>query len=102
MCVHPHRESLKLLQVPQETETNMRATTTAQSATLYPGRAVNTWLPLLFVGILSFVLPFSVLAQASPTGSLTGTVVDQAGAVVPGVEVAIMNTGTGLSRTVTT
>ena len=41
------------------------------------------------------------LAQ-SATGSIEGTVVDQAGAVLPGVTISVMQPGTGLTRTATT
>lgn len=46
-------------------------------------------------------LPFATYAQTA-TATLSGTVVDQNGAVVPGTDVTIINTGTGLQRQVTT
>src|SRR4029078_3575220 len=52
--------------------------------------------------ILAFFINVSVFAQAT-TADITGTVVDQAGAVVAGANVTVTNTGTGLERqTVTT
>ncbi len=43
----------------------------------------------------------SAFGQATDNGSLTGTVSDQNGAVVPGATVAIRNVSTGLTRSVT-
>ena len=43
-----------------------------------------------------------VLAQAVSTAQISGTVKDQSGAVLPGVEVAVTQTATGAKRTVVT
>jgi type 1 fimbria pilin len=59
--------------------------------------------------VLAFVAPLFVIAliaasafaQSGTTG-ITGTVVDQAGSVVPGATVTISNPATGLTRTTTT
>src|SRR5260370_20128254 len=46
-------------------------------------------------------LPFAALAQSS-TATLSGSIVDQNNAVVPGVTVTVENTNTGLKRQATT
>ena len=55
---------------------------------------------LICLGVVS-ALPRPVAAQAV-TGTIVGTVIDSSGAVVEGAKVVISNTGTGLTRTVTT
>lgn len=52
----------------------------------------------LTVFLLSFLLPAVVLAQSS-TGSISGTVVDESGAGVPGVTVTAVNLATSATRT---
>jgi hypothetical protein len=52
------------------------------------------------LGIL-LLLPFLCLGQAT-FGTITGTVTDSTGAVVPNTEVMVVNEGTNLTRTVTT
>ena len=52
----------------------------------------------LFV-ICAVVCVFSGYAQVT-TGTISGTVKDSTGAVLPGVQVVILNEDTGLSRTV--
>ena len=54
---------------------------------------------LVCIGLVS-CLPAAAAAQAV-TGTIVGTVVDSTGAVVAGAKVTITNTGTGLTRTVT-
>src|ERR1051326_3043349 len=50
---------------------------------------------------VSFVaLAFSAMAQA-PTGGISGVVMDESGAVIPGVKLAISNLDTGLTRELT-
>jgi len=56
-------------------------------------------LVLAGLAILSFALPAPVVAQAV-SGTILGVVKDSSGAVVPGASVTLVNTGTGLSRTV--
>ena len=58
---------------------------------------------LIFALILALtaVLPGGLFAQ-SIAASASGTVLDQSGAVIPGVEVVLTNDATGESRTATT
>lgn len=59
----------------------------------------------LYGRVLAFVLTFAVggqfgaWAQSGPSGTLSGVVKDQTGAVLPGVTVEVRNTGTQLVRT---
>lgn len=64
-----------------------------------PRKAAGIWLLLLCLGVGLMFAPAAGLAQSGSTGSLTGVVQDQNGAVMPGVQVTIKNTGTGLTRT---
>src|SRR5215471_825783 len=52
---------------------------------------------ILLVGI---GLPLGVHAQSSTAGTISGTVRDPKGAVIPGAEVVLEQQGTGLSRTI--
>ena len=58
-------------------------------------------LALLFAFLLALCLPLATHAQKF-TGTITGTVTDPSGAVVPGVSVTVVNDRTGASRTTTT
>ena len=54
-------------------------------------------------GILALLLlPSLATAQSSATGSLTGTVTDPSGGVVPGVTVLVTSPGTGVSQSAVT
>src|SRR3954469_16713645 len=53
---------------------------------------------LFAIALLVAIVPFSAFAQSS-NGSISGTVTDDTGAVLPGVTVTAVNTATGLSRT---
>jgi hypothetical protein len=53
-------------------------------------------------GLLSGMLLFCGLAFAQAVSQISGTVTDQSGAVVPGVEVTATQTDTGIKRTVAT
>ena len=64
-------------------------------------RAVFIALTLLLLGI-SPARPLVALAQSGPTGSLSGTITDQAGAVVPNATVTLTNVATGATRITTT
>ena len=55
----------------------------------------------VFAAIAVLFLAFSPAAVAQViTGSITGTVSDETGAVLPGVEITVQNQETGISRTV--
>src|SRR5215471_12020473 len=49
--------------------------------------------------LLGFLLLSGVLNAADPTGTLTGTVLDPGGALVPAAKITVTNTQTGLTRT---
>src|ERR1700704_6580252 len=53
---------------------------------------------LFAIALLAAIVPFSVFAQSS-NGSISGTVSDDAGGVLPGVTITALNTATGMSRT---
>src|SRR5258708_11477908 len=55
----------------------------------------------LAAGLTLFVLFLSALASAQSTGTVTGTVADQSGAVVAKAKVTIHNEGTGDTRETT-
>src|SRR5882724_11896423 len=57
-------------------------------------------LGLQVVVVLAGALVFSANAQTTTVGTISGTVRDEKGAVVPKAEVSIQGEGTGLSRTV--
>jgi hypothetical protein len=53
---------------------------------------------LFAIAVFTAAFPFSAFAQSS-TGSIAGTVTDDAGGLLPGVTISAVNTATGLSRT---
>ena len=55
----------------------------------------------LIVLVLAFA-PTTLFAQGSARGTLVGTVGDSSGAVVPGVQIAATNLGTGIEQTTST
>src|SRR3989441_9724721 len=57
-------------------------------------------LGLQVVVVLAGALVFSANAQTTTVGTISGTVRDEKGAVVPRAEVSIQGEGTGISRTV--
>src|SRR5438105_4669975 len=56
---------------------------------------------LLWLAALMFLFGALALGQAT-TGNISGTIKDSSGAVLPGVEVTILNEDTGISRMVLT
>lgn len=56
-------------------------------------------LALSALAILCCLLPQSASAQAV-SGTILGVVKDSSGAVVPGASITLVNTGTGLTRTI--
>lgn len=71
------------------------------SAVLSPFRFSKTSHKLLYLLALLVILPSLAFAQVD-TGTLTGTVKDTSGAVVPDAMVSIRNTATGATRSVQT
>ena len=67
-------------------------------------RLVSSWFPAVMIVALMSALaaPARMVAQGSPTGTLTGTVSDSSGAVLPGVTVAVKSVQTGLTQQTTT
>jgi len=57
-------------------------------------------LGLQVAAVLIGALFFSAHAQTSTVGTISGTIRDEKGAVVPQAEVSIQSEGTGISRTV--
>jgi hypothetical protein len=55
----------------------------------------------VLVGFVFFILNCTA-GQAQSTAQVSGSVKDQSGAVLPGVEVTVTQTGTTLSRTAVT
>jgi hypothetical protein len=53
---------------------------------------------LFAIALLTAIVPFSAFAQSS-NGSISGTVTDDAGGLLPGVTITAVNTATGLTRT---
>ena len=57
------------------------------------------WLVLLVIALMA---PFCAQAQMSGKGTITGTVSDATGAVIPGATVVAINDATGIATTTTT
>src|SRR5438552_596671 len=55
----------------------------------------------VIIGLLVLLIAFNVVLAQS-TAQVSGTVRDQSGAVLPGVEIALIQTSTGLNRTAVT
>jgi hypothetical protein len=56
---------------------------------------VNVWAPFVLAFVMAMMLTASAWAQLSGKGSITGTVTDPSGAVVPGATVTAINPDTG-------
>src|SRR6266404_3670215 len=61
-------------------------------------KKLSAQIAVIFVGALFF----NAYAQTTTVGTISGTVRDEKGAVVPKTEVSIQSAGTGISRTVNT
>ena len=68
---------------------------------MFTSRARRWSVALLLTGLFVAAGPARAIAQ-TPTGSIDGTVVDQTGAVIPGVAVVVTHQPTGVSREVVT
>lgn len=55
---------------------------------------------ILFLFVVWLATPFVTAAAGQTAGTITGTLADPNGGVLPGVSVTVRNTATGLSRTV--
>lgn len=62
-------------------------------------RSVRRWLAIVVLALLSFGMPDAAWAQAGATGTISGTVTDGSGGVLPGATVVVTNTETSISRT---
>src|SRR5262245_31442991 len=60
------------------------------------------WLTLGLLGILIIICSSSSVVWAQATAQISGTVKDQSGAVLPGVEITATQTDTGIVRTTVT
>src|SRR5437868_14689788 len=65
-------------------------------------RQSASWLKVVFVFVLATLIASPVAFAQSFRGSIEGTVTDTSGGVVPGAEVKVTGTDTGLVRTATT
>src|SRR5215470_7419926 len=76
---------------------------TAEIRKQHPWNIVNSK-PVFLVVVLVFVLTFSVMRVVgqTTTGTISGTVVDPGGALVPGAMVSVTNEATGDSRSTLT
>jgi hypothetical protein len=59
-------------------------------------------LTLAIAAIFAVCVAIPVTAQTAATGTISGTITDASGAIVPGASVIITNTDTGATRTLTT
>src|SRR2546423_7645402 len=72
-----------------------RASTNVQEARML--KKLGVQIVMVLVGVLFF----TAYAQTTTVGTISGTVRDEKGAIVPKAEVSIQSEGTGISRTVT-
>jgi hypothetical protein len=68
-----------------------------------PRQHIGNWTPVFLVVVLTLVT-FSVmpLGGQTTTGTVSGTVIDPAGAVIPGAMISVTNEATGDSRSTLT
>ena len=85
---------------PVRRETAARTQCSKQSDERHRFHFSCNFCALLVTGVLVFLA--AQMARADINGSISGTVTDPSGAVVPNVEVTAVNTGTGLKLTVRT
>ncbi len=64
----------------------------------WAGRTIAAMRPLMALGIICLVFSPPAIAQFD-TGTITGTVTDSSGAVIPNTTVIVTNTGTGIQST---
>src|SRR5688500_7250303 len=67
--------------------------------TRYVERSIPRRLAIVFLALLSLATPAEARAQAGATGTISGTVTDGSGGVLPGATVVVTNTETSISRT---
>ena len=84
-------------QIAPQSSPNFRSSSVVASRNSQLSRRLS----LVVVLCLGLFLPIASLAQVSG-GSITGTLTDPTGAVVPGAKVTIVNHGTGIGQTLTT
>ncbi len=65
-------------------------------------RFMKSWWMLALLLGSTLILAGLCFGQAQTTGTISGTITDTSGAVVPGVKITVTNTATGLSQTTTT
>lgn len=64
--------------------------------------AMQSWTLLAAMLVAGTLLPLPFAWGQQTTGTISGTISDESGAVMPGVRVTVTNTGTGIGRTMTT
>src|SRR5689334_10356705 len=81
---------------------------TEQTLSLFPAnhwlKSIRPWvIPSVLIALVwLMIVPLSAQAQSATATSITGTVVDPSGAIVPNATVAVRNPVSGYSRTAVT